>query len=117
MLMPALALFALAAVIGVYMLTRILGGALPPWLAAILHGAFAATGLLLLLYTVFMTGAPATPVLLFASVILVIAALGGFVLVSFHARQKAPPKALALIHAAAAVAGFLATAASAFGMA
>lgn len=117
MLMPALALFAVAAVIGVYMLTRIFSGALPPWLAGILHGALAATGLVLLLYTAFGTGVAPSPVLLFASVILVIAALGGFILVSFHARQKAPPRALALVHGVAAVVGFLATAASAFGVA
>lgn len=117
MLMPALALFALAAVIGVYMLARVFSGALPPWLAAILHGALAATGLVLLLYTVFTAGVTPSPVLLFASVVLVIAALGGFVLVSFHARQKIPPRGLAVVHGVAAVAGFLATAASAFGVA
>lgn len=117
MLLPALALFALAAVIGVYMLTRVFAGALPPWLAAILHGAFAATGLVLLLYSAFGTGVSAPPVLMFAAVVLVIAALGGFVLVSFHLRKQVPPRGLALVHGLAAVAGFLATAASAFGLA
>ena len=117
MLLPALALFALAAVIGMYMLTRVLRDTLPPWLAVVLHGAFAATGLVLLLYSAFMAGSAPPPILLFASVVLVIAALGGFVLVSFHLRKKTPPRALALIHAFAAVVGVLATAASAFGLA
>lgn len=117
MLLPALALFALAAVIGVYMLTRIFAGALPPWIAALLHGAFAATGLVLLLLAAFGSGATPPPVLMFAAVILIVAALGGFVLVSFHLRKKAPPRGLAIVHGLAAVAGFLATAASAFGVA
>lgn len=118
MLVAAVALFALAALIGLYMLTRIFRGALPPWIAVVLHGAFAAVGLLVLLYYTFVgASAPPPPALLFASVILVVAALGGFLMVSFHARGKAPPRAIAVIHALAAVFGFLATAASAFGLA
>lgn len=115
MLLPALALFALAAVIGVYMLTRVFGGALPPWLAVLLHGAFAATGLVLLLLGAFGGDAPPPPALMFAAIILVVAALGGFILVSFHLRKKVPPRGLAIVHGLAAVIGFLATAASAFG--
>jgi hypothetical protein len=116
MLVAALALFAVAAVIGLYMLTRLFKNELPPWLAVVCHGAFAATGLAVLLYSALVVGG-FSPVLTFASVILVIAALGGFLLVSFHARQKQPPHAIAVVHALAAVVGFLSLAASTFGMA
>jgi hypothetical protein len=51
-----------------------------------------------------------------AAALLVIAALGGFVLVSFHIRKQAPPRALAGVHALAAVAGFLSLAGSVFGV-
>ena len=117
MLVAALALFALAAIVGVYMLTRLLRNELPPWLAAVIHGAFAATGLVLLIYTLATSGVSPAPVLFAAAVILVIAALAGFLLVSFHARKKAPPRALAFVHAAAAIAGFLTLAASTLGVA
>jgi hypothetical protein len=40
-------------------------------------------------------------------VTLAVAALGGFFLVSFHARNELPPKAVVAIHALVAVAGFL----------
>jgi hypothetical protein len=117
MLVAAVALFALAAIIGVYMLTRIFAGALPPWLAVILHGALAATGLVIFLSALITAGGAPPTLLMVAAVVLVIAALGGFLLVSFHLRGKAPPKGVAVIHALAAVVGFLSLAASAFGVA
>lgn len=40
-------------------------------------------------------------------VLLLVAALGGFFLASFHLRQRLPPKAVVVIHAGVAVAGFL----------
>ncbi|HYD88979.1 MAG TPA: hypothetical protein VEA80_16000 [Vitreimonas sp.] len=116
MLVYSIVLFVLAAVVGIYLASRVLAGQLPPWPAAILHGLFAASGLALLLYTAFLTGgAPAQPVLI-GAILLVVAALGGFVMVSFHAQKKPPPKALAIIHALAAVTGVGAVAASAFGL-
>lgn len=110
MLVISLALFAVAALFGVYMIVRVFKGALPPWPAAILHGLFAATGLLLLLYAAFASGAMLVTV---AAGLLLIAALGGFALI-FHLRKQAPPRALAGIHAFVAVSGFLCLAAAAF---
>ena len=49
--------------------------------------------------------------------LLVIAALGGFFLGSFHLRKQLPPKAVVVIHALVAVVGFLLLAAVAFGVA
>src|SRR5262249_8107886 len=116
MLMAVLALLALAALLGLYMIVRVFKGALPPWPAAALHGLFAATGLLLLLYVACTSDAPAVGALPIAAVLLVIAALGGFGVVSFHLRKRVPPRALAAIHALVAVAGFLCVAAAAFGL-
>lgn len=117
MLLYALCLFALAALFGMYMLMQVLGGRLPPWFAAILHGVFAATGLVLLLYAAFLSGGPAPALVLVAAVLLVVAALGGFVMVASHLQKKVPPKPLALIHAGAAVLGVVSLAAVVFGFA
>lgn len=107
MLIYVIALFAVAAVFGLYMISRIFGGHLPPWPAAILHGALAASGLLILLYAAFLAGdGPAPPPVLLAAALLVVAALGGFVLVSYHLRRQLP-RPLAAIHGLAAVTGFL----------
>lgn len=114
MLIAPLALFAVAALFGVYMIVRVFRGALPPWPAAILHGLFAATGLVLLLYSAFLAGAPHSMLVTVAAGLLLVAALGGFALVSFHLRKQAPPRALAGVHALVAVSGFLCLAAAVF---
>jgi len=116
MLVYSIALLALAAVFGIYMIFRVFGGAMPPWGAAILHGLFAAAGLVILLYATFLAGTPQPQAVVFAAVLLTVAALGGFVLVSFHVRKQVPPKALAGSHALLAVAGFGTLALSLLGM-
>jgi hypothetical protein len=115
MLIASLGLFAVAALFGLYMIANVFKGALPPWSAAILHGLFAATGLVILLYAT--VTAPQSGIVIIGAGLLVVAALGGFIMISFHLRKIAPPKALAAIHALAAVAGAAALAASAFGFA
>jgi hypothetical protein len=107
MLVYALALFALAALVGVYMLMRVFKGAMPPLQAAFFHGLFAATGLVLLLYDAFFAGPMAPLAVTVAAVILVLAACGGFLLLSYQLRGQAPPKTLAVVHALLAVCGFL----------
>ena len=49
-----------------------------------------------------------------ALLILIVAALGGFFLASFHARKQLPPRTVVFIHAGAAVTGFLLLAGGAF---
>lgn len=105
MLIYPLALFVLAALFGLYLASRVFGGKLPPVGAAVFHGLFAAVGLLLLLYEAFFSGAAASQLVTIAALILVLAAIGGFIVASFHVRGKVPPKALAGVHALAAVAG------------
>lgn len=117
MLMYSIILFALAALIGLYMASRVFGDALPPVGAAVFHGLFGASGLLLLLYTAFLTTTPQPQMVTWAAIVLVIAALGGFVVASSHMRGKVPPKALVAIHALAAVIGVGMLAVEVFGLA
>ena len=116
MLVYSIALLALAAVFGIYMIFRVFGGTLPPAGAAVAHGLFAATGLVILLYAAFLTETPQPQSVIIAAVLLLVAALGGFVLASFHLRKQVPPKPLAGLHALLAVAGFGTLALAAFGV-
>ncbi len=115
MLVYSVILFAVAALFGLYLIARVFGGQLPPWLPVILHGLFAASGLLILLYAAFIAGNAPTAVIV-AAVLLLIAALGGFTLFSFQLRRQVPPKPMAAIHALGAVAGFLTLCGSVFGL-
>jgi hypothetical protein len=101
-----IAIFAVAAVVGLTMAIAAFQGHFPPVPSAILHGVLAATGLVLLLAAVFMKGA-AGPAL-WALGFFLVAALGGFGLaLGFHARRKALPKGMVAGHAILAVIGFL----------
>jgi hypothetical protein len=84
MLIPAIAHLAHAALIGSYHASKVLSGKLPPWPAAIFHGLFAAIGLVLVVYSALTETQP--PAVLAGAGLLVVAALGGFVMISFHLR-------------------------------
>lgn len=103
----ALVLFALAAVGGLVLASQRFKGRPQPALPlALIHGAAAAAGLLALILFVLGAGAGVA----YASsglVILGIAALGGFVLFSYHLRGQPLPIPLVVLHALIAVAGFL----------
>lgn len=114
MIVTAIALFLIAALFGISMALRIFGGGIPPWASVILHGVFAASGLLVLLYALF-TGTQSTAVTI-AAVLLVIAALGGFFMFSYQLRKLPPPKAVVVIHALAAVLGVVALLSNVMGM-
>lgn len=103
MIATSIILFLVAAIVGIYMAARIFGGNMPPWVAVILHGVLAASGLLVLLYALF-TG-PQPMMLVAGAGLLVVAALGGFFMFSFQLRNQAPPKAIVVVHALAAVLG------------
>lgn len=101
-----IAIFAVAAVVGLTMAIAAFQGNFPPVPSAILHGVLAAAGLLLLVVAVFVKGA-AGPAL-WALGFFLVAALGGFTLaLGFHARRKPLPKGLVAGHALVAVVGFL----------
>ena len=110
----ALVLFAVAAVVGLYMATRVFGGQLAPWLAGVLHAAAGAAGLIVLAIGYLNGGLPQMAAI--ALGVLVIAALGGFFLGSFHLRKQVAPKAVVVIHALVAVTGFGILAATALGV-
>ena len=104
-MLTALILFGVAALGGVLLVyLRVTNKPLPLPLA-LLHGALAATGLVLLAIGVFGTGGPEQARL--ALGLFVLAALGGFVLFSFHLRKKQLPMGVIMIHALVAVAAFL----------
>ncbi|MBB3278105.1 MULTISPECIES: hypothetical protein [unclassified Pseudoxanthomonas] len=105
MLITALIVFAIAAMGGLFLASRVLRGHLAPWAISILHALLGASGLILLILTVVQGGASARVTAALA--ILILAALGGFFLASIHLRGRVAPKAVVFVHAGVAVAGFL----------
>jgi len=105
MLITALIVFAIAAMGGLFLASRVLRGHLAPWAISILHALLGASGLILLILTVVQGGASARVTAALA--ILILAALGGFFLASLHLRGRVAPKAVVFVHAGVAVAGFL----------
>lgn len=115
MLTIALILFAVAALAGATMAIMHFRGHTPPKpVLAALHGVFAASGLVVLLIAVLQLGVETAAGLAFG--VLLVAALGGFFLLSFHLRGRALPSALIIGHALVAVIGFLALAAVVLGL-
>lgn len=76
MLTAALIVFAIAAVGGLVLASRVLRGHLAPWAISILHALLGASGLILLILTVVQGDAPARATAALA--ILILAALGRF---------------------------------------
>ena len=102
----SIVLFAIAALAGLTMAVmhfRKAHAASP--VLAVLHGVFAASGLIVLLLAVIKIGMHGAPAI--ALGLLVTAALGGFGLLSFHLRGRALPSGLVVGHALLAVAGFV----------
>lgn len=100
-----IAIFAVAAIVGLTMAIAAFQGKFPPVPSAILHGVLAATALVLLIVAVVRGAAgPA----LWALGFFLVAALGGFGMAfGFHARKKPLPRGLVAGHAVLAVIGFL----------
>lgn len=97
-----IALFALGAIIGMYLLALVLQKKETPKFVAFIHGAFVATALILLI--VYNSGQPG---LIESIVLFVVAALGGVVLIFRDLTAKSLPKWLAVVHGLIAVAGFV----------
>src|ERR1700730_4447189 len=102
----AILIFAIAAVVGVTMAAAVFQGRLPPLASALVHGALAAAGLVLLIVAVCVHGAGGAA--RWALGLLLVAALGGFTLAfAYHARKKNLPTNFVVGHATLAVIGFL----------
>jgi len=105
-MITAAILFAIAAVAGVIMaLIRFTGRDYPPAALAAIHGLFAAAGLIALLLIAF--GAGVSSSMRIALLLFVIAALGGFWLLSYHVKKRALPIPLMVTHALIAVIAFI----------
>jgi hypothetical protein len=106
MLIAAAVLFAIAALGGLALaFIHFKQDRNPPGALAALHGVLAATALVILLWAVVQTSAGGA--LAWALGLFVVAALGGFFLVSFHIRKQRLPSPAVVVHALVAVAGFL----------
>ena len=104
-MLTALIIFGIAAAGGLLLaFMRVTNKPLPMPLA-LLHGALAATGLVLLAVAAFGAGGAERARL--ALGLFVLAALGGFVLFSFHLRKKQLPLGIVVVHALVAIAAFL----------
>src|SRR5262245_43636887 len=116
MLKIAVLIFAIGAVGGLIMANSVLRGRMAPWALSLLHAALGATGLVLGGIVAFGGTADVSSIVPIALLILVVAALGGFFLASFHARKQLPPRAVVFIHAGVAVTGFLLLCGGAFAL-
>lgn len=112
MLISTIILFALAAVLGLILITKVLKGQETPKPVVYTHGAVAATGLVLLIIAYINQG---DSLLMTSVLIFVIAALGGFVMFGKDLTHKAIPKWLAVVHALAALTAFVLLLIAAFG--
>ncbi|MCE3227814.1 MAG: hypothetical protein K0S32_2365 [Bacteroidetes bacterium] len=96
-------LFALGALIGIYLLTLVLQKKETPKFVAIIHGAFVIAALILLInYSMNEGPKPVESIVLF-----IVAALGGLILFIRDMSGKPLPKWLAIGHGLIAVAGFI----------
>lgn len=105
MLLYAILVFAIAAIGGLVLAASVLRGRLAPWTISLLHALLGASGLVLLILLVLKGDGAGR--LTAALALLVLAALGGFFLASFHLRKQVAPKAVVFVHGGVAVVGFL----------
>ena len=107
----AIAVFGIAALAGVYLLSLVLRDKQTPKLVSALHGFFAVTGLVLLIvYCLQNTPGPVLSIAIFS-----VAALGGFVLIYQDITGNKVPKWLGIVHGLAAVTGYIVLLLFAFG--
>lgn len=103
MLTTAIVLFALAALLGLYLLSYVLRDKQPPKAIAFIHGPVATTGLvLLIIYSFYNASSPWASIILFA-----LAAMGGLMLFYKDLTGQKVPKALAIGHGLTAIVAFI----------
>ncbi|MGO9632277.1 MAG: hypothetical protein ACLPX1_00085 [Steroidobacteraceae bacterium] len=102
MLTASIVLFLYAAISGLVMAVGIFSGAKPWAPLALGHGVLSAAALVLVLLVASATGAAAIK---YGVAVLVLAALGGFFLLSFHLRGKPHPWVAVVLHGLFALGG------------
>ncbi len=112
MLLTTIILFAIAAVLGMVLITKVLKDQETPKAVVYSHGAAAAIALVLLIIAYTNQG---DSLLMISILVFIVAALGGFVMFGRDISQKTIPKWLAVVHALAAVTGFVLLLIAAFG--
>jgi hypothetical protein len=105
MLMTVVVLFLIASIFGIVVLKAVLKDKRTPSLMVLMHGCFA-FGALLLLITFVASGHTST-LLVTSMVMFIIAALGGFTLLTIDLSKKPIPKAFALGHPLLAITGLV----------
>lgn len=111
MILTAIGLFALAALLGMFLLTFVLQGKETPKAVVFTHGPLAAIALVLLIIYALRSGpGPTESIVLF-----VVAAMGGFFMLYRDLTGKPIPKWLAVVHGLLAVSGFVLLLLFAFG--
>jgi len=116
MLKIAILVFAVGALGGLVLANSVLRGRMASWGLSLLHMALGATGLVLTALVVLGGGPDVPSKAPIALLILVVAALGGFYLASFHVKKTTPPSTVVVIHAGVAVVGFLLLCAATFSL-
>ena len=116
MLKIAILIFAIGAVGGLILANSVLRGRMASWALSLLHMGLGATGLVLTAIVVLGGGSGVRGMVPIALLILVVAALGGFYLASYHVRKTTPPSTVVVVHAGAAVIGFLLLCAATFSL-
>ena len=88
MLQGAVIVFVIGALGGLGLASFVLRGQLAMWPLSILHALLGATGLVLTAIVLFGGNEPVPPHTGLALLLLLVAALGGFYLASFHVRKQ-----------------------------
>jgi glucose uptake protein GlcU len=105
-MIAAAILFAIAALGGMIMaMIRFSGRDYPPAFLAVVHGVFAAAGIVTLLVAALAPGVALT--IRIALILFIGAAIGGFSLVYFHAKSRPLPISYVVIHGLVAVVAFI----------
>lgn len=112
MLITTIILFALAAVLGLILLTKVFKEEETPKAVVYSHGAAAALALVLLIVAYLNQG---DSLLMISLLVFIVAALGGFIMFGRDISGRTIPKWLSVVHAVAAVAGFILLLMVAFG--
>ncbi|KTD11299.1 hypothetical protein [Legionella jamestowniensis] len=102
LLLLAIIFFSLAAILGIYLLSYVLTEKNTPKGVALIHGAAASVGLVLLIIYSLLYQTPVASLLVF-----ILAALGGLYLFYRDITGKEIPKFLAIGHGSIAVIGFI----------